>query len=217
MREAAGARRRRARYSEEMRQDILQAAREIIAEEGAGALSIRGIARRIGYSAPALYEYFDGKEEIARALFVFGFERLAEAMEQVERTHPDPRERIRAMGEAYRRFALAHPQEYSLMFGRPIPEFAPKDDDRENVTERAFAPLQRAFADGISSSVLRPMDARTAATVAWALVHGMVSLELAGMGGPPPGACPPDIYAPADLALTYPTAIDIIADAFRNR
>src|SRR6478672_7742609 len=105
---ATGAKRRRARYGEEMRQDILQAAREIIAEEGAGALSIRGIARRIGYSAPALYEYFTGKEEIARALFVFGFEQLAEVMEQIERTYPDPRERMRAMGAAYRRFALAH-------------------------------------------------------------------------------------------------------------
>ncbi len=55
---ATGAKGRRERYSDEMRADILRAAREIIAAEGAGALSIRGIARRIGYSAPALYEYF---------------------------------------------------------------------------------------------------------------------------------------------------------------
>jgi AcrR family transcriptional regulator len=214
---SAGAQKRRARYSEEMRQDILQAAREIIAEEGAAALSIRGIARRIGYSAAALYEYYAGKEEIARALFTFGFERLAEAMEQIERAEPDPRTRIRAMGEVYRQFALAHPQEYSIMFGRPVPEFQPSGDDLKKVAGRAFAPLQRAFADGISTSELRPMDARTAATIAWALVHGMASLELAGMSGPPPGACPPDLYAPADLALTYPAAINALTDAFRNR
>jgi AcrR family transcriptional regulator len=214
---STGARHRRARHSDEMRQDILQAAREIIAEEGAGALSIRGIARRIGYSAPALYEYYKGKEDIARALFVFGFERLAETMEHIEQTHPNPRDRIRTMGAAYRQFALTHPQEYSVMFGRPIPEFTPKDDDLKRVSKRAFAPVQRAFADGISTSELRPMDARTAATITWAFVHGMVSLELAGMGGPLPGACPPDIYAPADLAAIYPTAVDVIADAFRNR
>ncbi len=70
---AAGAKGRRARYGEEMRQDILQAAREIIAEEGAGALSIRGIARRIGYSAPALYEYFDRQGSDCRGVVRRGF------------------------------------------------------------------------------------------------------------------------------------------------
>jgi AcrR family transcriptional regulator len=214
---STGARTRRARYSEEMRQDILQAAREIIAEEGAGALSIRGIARRIGYSAPALYEYYAGKEEIARALFVVGFERLAEAMEHAEQAHADPPERIRAMGEDYRQFALAHPQEYSLMFSKPIPEFTPSGRDLQSVAGRAFAPLQRAFAEGIASGVLREMDARTAATVAWAVMHGMVSLELAGMSGPPPGVLPADYYAPADLTTIYPIALDLSDDAFRNR
>jgi AcrR family transcriptional regulator len=200
-----------------MRQDILQAAREIIAEEGAGALSIRGIAARIGYSAAALYEYYKGKGDIARALFIFGFERLAEAMEDCEQTHSDPRARIRAMSEAYRQFALAYPQEYSLMFSRPIPEFTPTSDDLRNVAGRAFAPLQRAYADRIALGELRPIDARTAATVAWALVHGMVSLELAGMGGPPPGETPLDFYAPADFTMTYATAISILGDAFRDR
>ena len=83
-----GAKGRRARYGEEMRQDILQAARDIIAEEGAGALSIRGIARRINYSAPALYEYFSGKEAIAEALFIEGFRQLAVMLEQI--AEPDP-------------------------------------------------------------------------------------------------------------------------------
>jgi AcrR family transcriptional regulator len=214
---SVGAQKRRARYSEEMRQDILQAAREIIAEEGAAALSIRGIARRIGYSASALYEYYAGKEEIARALFTFGFERLAAVMEAAERAHADPRERIRAMGVAYRQFALAHPQEYSIMFSRPIPEFTPNDTDLNVIASRAFAPLQRAYADGISASELRRMDPRTAATIAWAFIHGMSSLELAKMSGPPPGDYPPDLYIPADLQTIYPTALDLLADAFRNR
>src|SRR5947209_5646308 len=125
---SAGARTRRERHGEEMRQEILQAAREIIAAEGAGALSIRGIAARMGYSAAALYEYYTGKADIARALFISGFEQLTEIMEQVEQGHPDPRARIRAMGVAYHDFALAHPQEFDIMFGKPIPEFAPESD-----------------------------------------------------------------------------------------
>ena len=212
----AGAKGRRARYGDEMRQDILQAAREIIAEEGAGALSIRGIARRIGYSAPALYEYFDGKEAIAAALFVDGFGKLAEMMEQIEQAEPDLNARIDAMGVTYRQFALAHPQEYSLMFGRPIPEFRPSGDQLDVIASRAFAPLQRAFMEGVAAGVIRPMDARTAATTAWALMHGLASLEIAGMSGPSPAhMLPPEAIAPGHIPTMYADAMDILGAAFR--
>jgi len=212
----AGAKGRRARYGDEMRQDILQAAREIIAEEGAGALSIRGIARRIGYSAPALYEYFDGKEAIAAALFVDGFGKLAEMMEQIEQAEPDLNARIGAMGVAYRHFALAHPQEYSLMFGRPIPEFRPSGEQLDVIASRAFAPLQRAFMAGVAAGVIRPMDPRTAATTAWALMHGLASLEIAGMSGPPPEhMLPPEAIAPGHIPTIYADAMDILGTAFR--
>lgn len=213
----AGAKGRRARYGEEMRQDILQAAREIIAEEGAGALSIRGIARRIGYSAPALYEYFTGKEAIAEALFVEGFRNLAEAMQQVEQTVADPLTRLRALGITYRQFALAHPQEYSLMFSRPIPEFQPSQADLDIATT-AFAPLQHTFEEGITAGVILPMDARTGATTAWAYLHGLVSLELAGMGGPPPGhPLPPGYTLPGHFPTLYEAALDLFGDAIRVR
>ncbi len=210
-----GAKGRRARYSEEMRQDILQAAREIIAEEGAGALSIRGIARRIGYSAPALYEYFDGKEAIAEALFVAGFRQLALMMGQI--AQPDPVARLRDLGIAYRAFAIAHPQEYSLMFSRPIPEFRPSSDDLDIATT-AFAPLQHAFEEGIAAGMIRPLDARTGATTAWAYLHGLVSLELAGMGGPPPDhPLPPETVVPGHFPSLYDTALDLFGDAIRVR
>lgn len=213
----AGAKRRRARYSEEMRRDILRAARDIIAEEGAGALSIRGIAARIGYSAAALYEYYSGKGAIAEALFVAGFRTLAEMLEQVEQTEPDPSARVRALGVAYRRFALAHPQEYSLMFGRPIPEYEPSEEALNVIAIRAFGPLQRAFADGIAAGVLRPMDARTGATAAWAYMHGLVSLELAGMNGPPPDhPVPPDFTVPGFLPSMYETALDLFDNAIHR-
>ncbi len=212
-----GAKGRRARYGEEMRQDILQAAREIIAEEGAGALSIRGIARRIGYSAPALYEYFAGKEAIAEALFVAGFRQLAAMMEQI--TEPDPIARLHDLGIAYRAFAIAHPQEYSLMFSRPIPEFRPSSDNLDIATT-AFAPLQHAFEQGIAAGSIRLMEARAGATMSWAFLHGLVSLELAGMGGPSPDSnylLSPGIVVPDHFPSLYETALALFGDAIRAR
>jgi AcrR family transcriptional regulator len=209
----AGAKGRRARYGEEMRQDILRAARAIIAEEGAGALSIRGIARRINYSAPALYEYFDGKVAIAEALFVAGFQQLAVMMGEI--AEPDALAQLRALGIVYHQFALTYPQEYSLMFSRPIPEFTPSRDNLA-VAETAFAPLQRVFEDGIATGAIRPMDARTGATAAWAYLHGLASLELAGMGGPPPDhPLPPGATIPGHFPSLYETALDLFTNAIR--
>ncbi len=207
---APGAKGRRARYSDEMRGDILQAAREIIAVEGAGALSIRGIARRIGYSAPALYEYFTGKEAIAEALFVSGFTQLRATMEHVEVTVPDPVARLAAMAQAYRQFALAHPQEYGLMFSRPIPEFRPGDELLMTTAMPAFAPLQRTMVAALDAGLFRPTDARVAATTAWAMMHGLVSLELAGMSGPD-FALPPGEQVPAFIPAMYDDALAAIA------
>lgn len=205
-----GAKQRRARYSHEMRQDILQAAREIIAEEGAGALSIRGIARRIAYSAPALYEYFSGKEAIAEALFVSGFEQLRAAMEHVEQTIADPVVRLREMAWAYRQFAQTHPEEYSLMFGRPIPEFRPTEELMVTTAIPAFAPLQRAVEEAIAAGSFRPMDARIAATAAWAMMHGLVSLDFAGMSGPDCDL-PPGTQGPAFISGIYDDALSMLS------
>jgi len=211
---ATGAKGRRERYSTEMRGDILQAAREIIAAEGAGALSIRGIARRIGYSAPALYEYFDGKEAIAEALFVSGFAQLRATMEHVEATVPDPVTCLAGMAWAYRQFALAHREEYGLMFSRPIPEFQPGEELLTTTATPAFAPLQRTMAAALDAGLFRPMDARVAATTAWAMMHGLVSLELAGMSGPD-YALPPGEEVPAFIPGMYEDAIAVVARGFR--
>ncbi len=208
----AGAKGRRARYGEEMRQDILQAAREIIAEEGAGALSIRGIARRIGYSAHALYQYFDGKEAIAEALFVSGFAQLRAALEHVEQTFADPVARLGEIARAYRLFAQTNPQEYSLMFSRPIPEFRPTGAVLLVTAAPAFAPLQRAVEEAIADGAFRPMDARIAATTAWAIMHGLVSIELAGMSGPNRDL-PPGVQAPAFVSGMYDDALRMLSFA----
>lgn len=208
-----GAKGRRARHSEEMRRDILQAARDIIAEQGAGALSMRGIAQRIGYSAPALYEYFAGKEAIAEALFVGGFRQLAGLLEQI--AAPDPFVRLRDLGMAYRAFAIGHPQDYSLMFSQPIPEFWPSSDNLAIATT-AFAPFQCTFEQGIAAGRIRPMAARDGATMAWAFLHGLVSLELVGMGGYPPGhALPPGAVMPGHFPTLYAAALTLFADAIR--
>src|SRR5437868_12947653 len=75
------------------RDEIIQAAKELFLEEGYEATTIRRIADRVGISAPALYLYFRDKEALLLALCDQTFEHLVDAIDELEKTVPDPLER----------------------------------------------------------------------------------------------------------------------------
>ena len=97
------------------KQAILDAARQIIAEEGPAALSMRALPDRIDYSAAGLYEYFGSKEEIIAAVSDEGHRFLFEAMSQADAALP-PVDYLYEIGQAYIRFALEHPDYFLMMF-----------------------------------------------------------------------------------------------------
>jgi AcrR family transcriptional regulator len=136
---------------------IVDAARRLLDEEGADALTVGRLAQVLGIKPPSLYKHFAGKRAIEAQLIADGFVAFAEALEAAG---PD----LGAIARAYRAFALAHPQLYRLMTERPLP----RDELPEGLEARAAAPILRAVADP------------NAARAAWAFAHGMVVLELAG-------------------------------------
>src|SRR5215211_8505822 len=108
-----------------MRDEILAAARQIVKESGVKALTMRALGRAVGVTAPTLYDYFPAKEAVLDALHVEGANRLrTELLTAVANTMPG-RERLRAFGEAYRRFAVENPDLYLLIFGRADASYQP--------------------------------------------------------------------------------------------
>src|SRR5215204_2209368 len=104
-----GATQRREAARQEMREDILRVAREMVEREGVANLSLRAIARALGYSPAALYEYFPSKEAIAKALYFGGADGLAGRMDRALAALPEgtpPMEAKKALGRAYRSYAL---------------------------------------------------------------------------------------------------------------
>src|ERR1700674_5400381 len=91
---------------------LLRAAGKTLEKHGPAGLSLRAAARRAGVSHNAPYRHFPGREALLAALAAEGFAMLAERL----RGQPG-----RAMGEAYVRFALEHPQRFRLMFGGVLP------------------------------------------------------------------------------------------------
>jgi len=135
----------------DLRTAVLAAAGKLIEEEGLAGLSVREAARRASVSHNAPYRHFPDRDALLAALAEEGFAELERALENCSG---------RQLGEAYVRFALAHPQRFRLMFTRGAPR----------ATYERFA---TAFAGSGA-------EAKVAAAAAWALVHGLAGLILDG-------------------------------------
>ena len=117
---------RRAERREATRQEILDAAWEIVRAEGITALNLRDVARRVGMQPPSLYVYFDSKHAIYDAMFAQGYEQVAETM-AYEPTG-DMRRDLREMARRLVQFNSEDPARSQLMFLRVIPGFAPSPE-----------------------------------------------------------------------------------------
>ncbi len=177
------------------RQVLLDAASQLLETEGPEALTMRRIAGAVGCSTSVLYSMFGGKAGVAEALWREGFERLHAALAAVE--DGEPLDRLAAMGQAYRRSALANRSYYGVMFARPIPGFDPSPEAYE-ASLRPLGLLTDVVAACVDAGVFRLVDPAHAARVLWAASHGAVSLELAGYEGAVDAeACYEDLLAGA--------------------
>jgi AcrR family transcriptional regulator len=147
--------RKRAYHHGDLVVALLRAAGNILEKEGVEALKLRAVARRAGVSHNAPYRHFPEREALLAALAAEGFEWLGAAQRKAAEAGG-----LRAMGEAYVEFALAHPQRFRLMFGGRIS--LAKHTRLREVAARAFEELSGALASSVPE----------------ALVHGLAQLLL---------------------------------------
>ena len=195
---------RRERLRAATTDEIKETARQQIAEHGAASLSLRAIAGEMGMTAPALYRYFEGRDDLVTTLIVDAYHSLAAALAEARDTiHANHAASVIAAANAYRAWALTHAEEYALIFGTPIPDYqAPME-----ITGPAAAAsmseliqvLDAAYQDGklamgelapALGEMLQPWIEKLGyagppeiihlALANWAQIHGLVSLELFG-------------------------------------
>lgn len=112
-----GSKERIQRIKEETRANILDAALDIVKEDGWQALSMRKIADKIEYTAPIIYEYFANKDGILIELTKGGNGMLLRALKEAQAKHESSEKQLAAMWHAYWDFAFQHKELYKLMFG----------------------------------------------------------------------------------------------------
>lgn len=145
IRTRAASRERRENERREVRQLILQAAGEEFLQHGYESFSLRRVAERIGYSATTIYLYFQNKDDLLLATVQEGFQAFDNEIKEVAAAHPDPIERIEALGRAYIAFGLHHPALYRLMFmQRSEFYFMPRFGETDNDSEKENRPIPSA-------------------------------------------------------------------------
>jgi AcrR family transcriptional regulator len=207
------ARTARERVREEMRSEILAVARAHLAKEGAAALSLRSIARDLEMAPSALYRYFDGRDALLSALILDAYEALAAEAEGAAdgaggsgSAGGGDAERWLSVPRELRSWALAHPHEWGLIFGTPVPGYDAPEATVEPYARVAAAlvrPVLEARAEGrlrmderprdvsaelrdavapVANGLLpgMPVDKVVLVLEAWTTLVGVVSLEVFG-------------------------------------
>src|SRR5688572_29803884 len=107
-----GVRQRRDRDKEHLRQEILEAARDLFAREGVENVSIRKIAERIEYAPGTIYLYFRDKAEILETLCEETFIKLHQKLQSIKDDRSDTVASLRRGLRAYVEFGLQNPHHY---------------------------------------------------------------------------------------------------------
>jgi len=177
---------RRHRRRRQTIEEILDVAVAVMAEEGAGGLSLGEVARRMGIRTPSLYVYFDSKNALYDAIFARGWTGILDAMNAHAASLAevaDPRAAALTIAEDFVRWAVTNAPYAQLMFWRPVPGFEPSSQAYAAASEV----LQRArelFAQLKDRGLLRADIDLAAALTAWTvLVSGVISQQLSNAPG----------------------------------
>ncbi len=162
---------------EAFRGRLVRAAAKLFAANGVAGVTMRQIAKSLGYSQTAAYRYFADKEEILAAVRAAALDRFCTKLEAALKAGRDARENARAVGQAYLRFAVEEPDSYRLIFDSSardlmVPEFSQTARRFEaTLTDYVRALVDEGHVEGDPTELGRAF---------WIAAHGVVMGHLSG-------------------------------------
>lgn len=164
-----------------LREALIRAALDVIAERGLAGVAVAELARAVGVSAAAPYRHFRDRNALLAEVARRGFEQLASEMQGAwDEGQPDPVGAVERCGRAYLAFARREPAAFAAMFGDGA---AGEDAGVRRASDAALAVLRRAAeaACAAGGSRQRPPALMVALHV-WSLAHGIAALFVGGGG-----------------------------------
>jgi AcrR family transcriptional regulator len=160
-----------------LREALLQAAIQLIAEVGPAGFTLREVARRADVSHNAPYRHFPDREDLLAAVAAQGFRELNEAMLHAVRHQRSSVGRLKRAGLAYVEFALRRPEHFTVMFDAAVSKH--KTPDSAEAAGQAFGTLTSLVKSCQDEGRLPSGDLRQFALLAWSMVHGVAKLATA--------------------------------------
>lgn len=171
------------RSQDETSEALLEAAHRLLAESGPDSLTVRRIATEAGMSTMNVYSRFGGKDGVIDELYADGYRRLLAAIESVPDTDDIASDIVR-IAEAYHTFAIENPTYYGVMFRSSVHGFHPSESSTALGLSGLASFVERVEA-GQANNTIATHQTCTSTDIAawlWATCHGLVSLELDGVG-----------------------------------
>ena len=170
----------------DLKEACIQAAREVIAEQGVEGLSLRDVARKLGVSHQAPYRHYPSRDHLLAAIMQRCFEDFAAYLDQAAKAHAS--DALLGMGQAYMRYAALHPLEYRLMFGTPWPEPASHPELVRHAVHafdllrhQLHQHLQQVAGAAQTDATALLAQAELQALFIWSSLHGMASIQQANV------------------------------------
>lgn len=173
-----GVQERRAREKQELRDEIVAAARDLFIHDGFENVSMRKIAEKIEYSPTTIYLYFQDKVDLLDFIVVETLTRLQDKLVAIRKANPDPLDKMAHGLRAYIEFGVDHPSDYRVAF---IMEFKDMVDSGRllrchELGQQVFQAFRADVAECIASGGFAQRDPDVVAQAIWGAIHGMVSL-----------------------------------------
>jgi AcrR family transcriptional regulator len=194
---------------EQIETRIVELGRRHLVDRGAAGLSLRAIARDLGMVSSAVYRYVSSRDELLTLLLIDAYSDLAETVDRARDNVGELwSDDVVAIARAVRRWAVAHPARWALLYGSPVPGYHAPPERTVGVGTRVVGAIFDAIAAGITTGDIRltntvvpqPMSSDfdrirqefgfpgddsviTKCFLLWAGVLGAISLEVFGQYG----------------------------------
>jgi AcrR family transcriptional regulator len=179
------------------REVVVAEAAQVADEVGYDRLTLAAVAERLGVAVPSLYKHVDGIGELRRHLTVLALRELGVVLGSAVVRGADADDGLRAMAEAYRGYAHAHPGRYPATLRAVDPHDHDADEASRALLQTVFSVLAHY---GLSGD-----DAIDATRALRSALHGFVALE--AMGG---------FGLPRDIDRSFARLVQILDTAFRD-
>ena len=165
-----------------LREALIDAAADLVAEQGSDAVVLREVSRRVGVSHNAAYRHFADRDELLDAVSGRAMSRFGELMaRRIGEAAPGRRgkaaaeARLKASGRAYVEFATTNPGLFRLICRHALGELQP-----DNGVTHGYTQLSQRLDELVEVKVITPKRRENAEIAAWSAVHGYAMLVLDG-------------------------------------